>query len=245
MDEKELVVENAYPNDAGRGIARLDPSILEALELMTGDIIEIEGKKRTSARVWHNAKDDWNKDIILIDGFIRENAGVVIGECVKVRKADVKIAKRVVLKPSWEIPPQFRVRDDSDDMIKRQIIRRTISKGDIITVMNHRDKRILHGVTGTAIPLTAVETEPEGVLLITDKTEIVYDDTNQIESHIYSLLGFNKIEMDGEYSHDELYEILGERRFMLLTKLYSILDKVLYPDKKLHTQRKLRENNEG
>lgn len=224
MEEKQLVVEKAYPNDAGRGIARIDPLTLEALELMPGAIIEIDGKKRTSAKVWHNDKDDWNKDIIHIDGFIRESAGVVIGDCVKVRKADVKIAKRVVLKPSWEIPPQFR--EDSDDMIKRQINRRTISKGDIITVMNHRDKPILHGVTGMAIPLTAVETEPEGVLLITDKTKLVYDDTNQIESHIYSLLGFNKIEMDKEYSHDELNEILGESRFKLLIKLRDTLDKL-------------------
>lgn len=227
MEEKQVVVEKAYPNDAGRGIARLDTSILEALELMTGDIIEIEGQKCTSAKVWHNDKDDWNKDIILIDGFIRENAGVVIGDSVNVRKADVKIAKRVVLKPYWEIPPQFR--EDSDDMIKRQINRHTISKRDIITVMNHRDKPILHGVTGIAIPLTAVETEPEGILLITDKTKLVYDDTHQIESHIYSLLGFNKIEMDKEYSHDELDEILGESRFKLLIKLHDLLDKILYP----------------
>lgn len=49
-DKKQLTVAKAYPNDAGRGIARLDPHILMVLQLVPGDVIEIEGKKPTSAK---------------------------------------------------------------------------------------------------------------------------------------------------------------------------------------------------
>ncbi len=39
MDEKQLIVEKAYPNDSGRAIARLDPQIILDLDIIPGDII--------------------------------------------------------------------------------------------------------------------------------------------------------------------------------------------------------------
>jgi len=52
MDEITLTVAKAYPNDSGRGIARLDPHTMMVLQLTPGDIIELEGKRATSAKVW-------------------------------------------------------------------------------------------------------------------------------------------------------------------------------------------------
>ncbi|MFT4950179.1 MAG: transitional endoplasmic reticulum ATPase, partial [Natronomonas sp.] len=52
MNEVQLEVAKAYPNDSGRGIARLDPDTLLHLKLSPGDIIEIEGADRTAAKVW-------------------------------------------------------------------------------------------------------------------------------------------------------------------------------------------------
>ncbi|WP_424443573.1 hypothetical protein, partial [Methanothrix sp.] len=46
-----LKVAKAYPNDSARGIARLDPNALLTLRLSPGDIIEIEGKRLTAAKV--------------------------------------------------------------------------------------------------------------------------------------------------------------------------------------------------
>ncbi len=74
----KLTVAKAYPSDAGRGIARLDPHILMVLQLMPGDIIEIEGLKSTAAKVWCADRKDLKENIIRIDGFIRQNAGVSI-----------------------------------------------------------------------------------------------------------------------------------------------------------------------
>jgi len=73
MDEIELTVAKAYPNDAGRGIARLDPQTLMLSQLTPGDVIEIKGKKTTAAKVWRADRVDWDQNLIRIDGFIRQN----------------------------------------------------------------------------------------------------------------------------------------------------------------------------
>jgi len=74
MNEVQLEVAKAYPNDSGRGIARLDPDTLLHLKLSPGDIIEIEGADTTAAKVWRADRQDWNTDTVRIDGFTRQNA---------------------------------------------------------------------------------------------------------------------------------------------------------------------------
>jgi len=80
--EITLKVNQAYPSDSGRGIARLDPDAMLKLQISPGDVIEIEGKRKTVAKVWRAPKRDWGKEIIRIDRFIRENAGVGVGDVV-------------------------------------------------------------------------------------------------------------------------------------------------------------------
>ncbi|MFP4591300.1 MAG: ATPase, partial [Halobacteriales archaeon] len=80
MNEVQLEVDKAYPNDSGRGIARLDPDTLLHLKLSPGEIITIEGAKTTAAKVWRADRNDWNTDTVRIDGFTRQNAEVGIGE---------------------------------------------------------------------------------------------------------------------------------------------------------------------
>src|SRR5450756_2232555 len=170
-DGKQLTVAKADPNDSGRGIARLDPHILMLLQLIPGDIIEIEGKKITAAKVWRADRNNWEKNIIQIDGFIRQNAGVGIGDTIIIRKANVQPAEKVVLAPSEGTPIKFQ--GDAEDIIKHQIMKRPINKGDIIPVMSTMTHPFLgRVVTGQEIPLIAIEAEPEGIILITEKTEI-------------------------------------------------------------------------
>jgi len=101
--EVTLKVNQAYPSDSGRGIARLDPDTMLKLQISPGDIIEIQGKRKTVAKVWRAPKRDWGKNIIRIDRFIRENAGVGIGDLVKVRKVNYQPAKVVILAPLKKI----------------------------------------------------------------------------------------------------------------------------------------------
>ncbi|MDM7933820.1 MAG: CDC48 family AAA ATPase [Methanothrix sp.] len=164
-----LKVAKAYPNDSARGIARLDPNALLTLRLSPGDIIEIEGKKLTAAKVWRADRQDWSQDYIRIDGFIRQNAGVGIGDRVKVRKARYADAQRIVLAPPSGSHMQYG--DDAADMIRRQILKRPVVAGDILPIMSSGS----HPFAGRmeAVPLVVTETYPDGVVIICDRTETV------------------------------------------------------------------------
>ncbi len=169
MNEVQLEVAKAYPNDSGRGIARLDPDTLLHLKLSPGDIIEIEGGDVTAAKVWRADRQDWNTDTVRIDGFTRQNADVGIGERVTIRKAEAEKAEKLVLAPPEEANVQFG--SDAAGMVKRQILKRPVVERDIVPVMSSTNHPFMRS-PGQAIPLIAVETEPDGVCLITEDTEV-------------------------------------------------------------------------
>ena len=169
MNEVQLEVAKAYPNDSGRGIARLDPDTLLHLKLSPGDIIEIEGGDTTAAKVWRADRQDWNTDTVRIDGFTRQNADVGIGERVTIRKAEATKADKLVLAPPEEASVQFG--SDAAGMVKRQILKRPVVERDIVPVMSSTNHPFMRS-PGQAIPLIAVETDPEGVCLITEDTDV-------------------------------------------------------------------------
>lgn len=169
MKDILLKVAKAYPNDSARGIARLDPNALLTLRLSPGDIIEVEGKRLTAAKVWRADRQDWSQDYIRIDGFIRQNAGVGIGDRVKIRKAKYSEAMRIVLAP----PPGSHMHygEEAADLIKRQTLKRPIVKGDILPIMSSASHPFIGRME--AVPLVITETDPEGVLVISERTEIL------------------------------------------------------------------------
>jgi transitional endoplasmic reticulum ATPase len=95
----ELKVSEAFIEDIGQGWARLDPDDMKALGATLSDLIEIFGKQRTVARLTATADQNRGKKIIQIDGIIRENAQINVGEYVKVHKIPRKTATTIVLYP--------------------------------------------------------------------------------------------------------------------------------------------------
>ena len=94
-EEMKLKVAEAFSQaDVGRSIARIDPACMGKLDLLDGDMIEIEGRKLTATTV-ASSQSDIGLGIIRIDGYIRKNAGTSLGEEVTVRKAEVKEAQKV------------------------------------------------------------------------------------------------------------------------------------------------------
>ena len=47
-----LKVKEAKPRDSGRGIARIDPDITDLINITPGDVIIINGKKKTACLAW-------------------------------------------------------------------------------------------------------------------------------------------------------------------------------------------------
>jgi len=94
-----LKVKEALPKDVGRASARIDPEDMKVLDLEVGDIIEIEGKRKTPAKVMPCYAEERGKKIIQIDGISRENAKIGLDEKVKVRRVSSKPAGKVTLSP--------------------------------------------------------------------------------------------------------------------------------------------------
>ncbi len=168
MKEIQLKVAKAYPNDSARGIARLDPNALLTLRLSPGDIIEIEGRRISAAKVWRADRQDWSQDYIRIDGFIRHNVGASIGDRVKIRKAKEGEALRVVLSPPSGAHTYYG--EDASEQIKRQTLKRPIVRGDILPIMSSSGHPFIGRME--AVPLVVADTDPEGVVVITERTEV-------------------------------------------------------------------------
>ena len=94
-----LRVSEAKPKDVGRGIARIDPQDLERLGADVGAVIQIEGKRRTVAKVMPAYSEDRGRSLIQIDGLLRGNGQVSLDEKVNVQKTSCLPADKIVLSP--------------------------------------------------------------------------------------------------------------------------------------------------
>ena len=157
--EIKLRVAEARSRDVGRKIARMPRSAMTAIGVETGDFVEIEGPKGIAVAQVLPAHPGDEKDIIRIDGFIRESIGVSVGDYVTVRKADVQPARKVVLAPTE--PIMFG--RDFVEYVKQMLIRKPVSRGEILTVP----------LFGMALKLVVVSTQPTQSVYVTPETEIV------------------------------------------------------------------------
>jgi transitional endoplasmic reticulum ATPase len=184
--ELTLKVNQAYPSDSGRGIARLDPDAMMKLQISPGDVIEIEGKRKTVAKVWRSPKRDWGKNIIRIDHFTRENAGVGVGDLVKIRKANYSIAKTVVLAPTKKI--EMRIYGiDPGEYLKHQFLKRPLVEGDLLPLIGSPAITGFgrYGQQNQAVVFVALKTEPKGPVIMDESTRIIYRD--------HPVRGFEKV----------------------------------------------------
>ncbi|UCE14696.1 MAG: AAA family ATPase, partial [Candidatus Heimdallarchaeota archaeon] len=107
-DEKVLMLKVAEANqgDVGRGLVRIDYSIMRENGLETGDIVEIAsdraGGRKTGALVIPGRREDRGKNIIRMDGLIRGNVGTSLGETIRIRKIKKREAKCITIAPAEE-----------------------------------------------------------------------------------------------------------------------------------------------
>ena len=129
-----LQVANARPEDSGRGVAHLPRSVLAALGITDGDVVEIVGKKTTPARAIGPYAEDEGLELVRIDGLQRANAGVGSGDFVEVRRAESKAATRVVFAPAQQ---NLRLQG-STNALKRTFFGRPLCAGDIVATAGHQ-----------------------------------------------------------------------------------------------------------
>lgn len=175
---RKLQVANSRAEDSGRGVAHLPRSLMAALALQEGDVIEIVGKRTTPARAVLPYAEDEGLEIMRIDGLQRANAGVGSGDFVEIRKTESKPATRVVLAPAAQ---NLRLQG-SALALKRTFLGRPLCQGDTIsTVGQQRVANIPPNVAQhlrapayalQEIRLAVISTSPRGVVHIDEQTEI-------------------------------------------------------------------------
>ena len=94
-----LKVKEAVPKDVGRAIARIDPKDMESMGIEVGEIVVIEGKRKTPAKAMPLFLEDRGKGVAQIDGITRENAQIGLDEKVTIQKTSQRPASRITLSP--------------------------------------------------------------------------------------------------------------------------------------------------
>ena len=103
-DHITLRVSESSGKDVGRGIARIDPADMQRLGVDVGDMIEVEGKRRTVCRVLPTFKEHRGKEHLQIDGVVRENVRLGLGEPAVLRPTAAKPAEELLLVAQGGIP---------------------------------------------------------------------------------------------------------------------------------------------
>jgi len=156
-----LRVAEAKPRDVGRGIARLDPQDLEKIGAEVGDIVQIEGKRKTAAKVMPAYPEDRGKSLIQMDGLSRGNAQVSLDEKVTVQKTAFLPAEKIVLNPLTQVRSMSRERDTR--YIGTLLDGLPLVEGDTI-------RANLFGTRSQ--DFTVISAVPRGVVLVHARTKI-------------------------------------------------------------------------
>lgn len=157
--EIRLLVGDVKRMDVGKGVARIDQGTMKKLGISMGNVVEIVGKRTTSAIAEPAYNEDENKEIIRIDSFTRKNANIAINEYVMIRPAKVKNALKITLAP---VDMKLNVDNDFINFVKNRLVERTLVEGDttVVMMLNH------------AIPFTITKTHPSGIVEVTKETQL-------------------------------------------------------------------------
>jgi len=207
MPAINLKVAEAFQNDIGRGIARIDSRSKSELGVSTGDVVKLVGKKAALAIVWQAHPDDEGIDMIRMDGILRQNSGVGLGDKVKIETIEIKEAKKLVLAPK----EPMRYSAGFDQYVKKRLIGKPVLKGNLLPV----------GIFGTSIPLVVSQVFPQGPVIITDETDlkikaepvkeltsvpnVTYDDVGGLKDSIQKVREMIELPL----RHPEIFERLG------------------------------------
>ncbi len=191
MADKEikLKVAEAIQDDVNKGIVRIDSGYMAEIGIKSGDIVEIEGERKSVAIADRAYPGDIGLNIIRMDGIIRKNSKTSIGEIIKARKAQIKEAKKVIIAPARK----GIVIRASPEIFKQGLLGRAVTRGDIVSLGGTRRRRntmmdspffedvfsildeSMMGIGFGDIKFVVVDANPKQAVIITESTEVVFN----------------------------------------------------------------------
>jgi len=115
----------------GKGLALLDPKIMDDLKLKPGDVIELKSKNKVSfAKLCTGLSSDYGRNIIRLDGYTRTVLETGIDDHISIRKiGKVDVAEKINLIPLEEIEYS-----GFEDYLPKLLDGRIVSKMDTIPI---------------------------------------------------------------------------------------------------------------
>ena len=136
------------------GVVRLPLSAMERLGLKPGDFVEIIGTTSTYAV----AQPTEEEDVVKMDEVTRSNAGVELGDYVRIKKAVLPPAEKIVLRTNQPVDAEY---------VKRYLLFKPLAKGNI-TAVPQQDKTV-------TLSVEDVVPAPAAYVQLSTKIEIQYD----------------------------------------------------------------------
>ena len=155
-----LRVQEAKKRDIGRNIARIDQETMEKLNIQTGDVIALSGKKESAGIAWPSYPQDSGLGIIRIDSRLKKNTGASIDETIQIRKVNAHPAQNIVLAP---ISVKIKLNPRFETFVKRKLNNYPVTIDDFIFISIGISREITFKV---------ISIRPSGVCIIKPETAL-------------------------------------------------------------------------
>ncbi|MGI0086987.1 MAG: CDC48 family AAA ATPase [Nitrosotalea sp.] len=208
MSEITLRIAEASQRHVGKGIAVVDPKVVEDNNWETGNILELVGNRKSHTKLWPGSAEQYGTGIIKIDGATRQNIGAGIGEKISVKRIDAQEAKQVTVSPIEKLSAE-----GLQEYMQANYIGHVLTIGDTLIVTTQ-----LGGKTQLVITNASPSGKP---IVVTERTEfklgsmtkaidnsvprITYDDLGGLKNEVQKIREMVELPM----RHPELFEKIG------------------------------------
>src|SRR5256885_2530238 len=207
MSEIILKIAEISQRHVGKGIALVDPKIVEDNNWEIGQILEIIGNRKSHVKLWSGSPEDYGTGIIKIDGLTRHNINSGINDKVSVKKVDAKQAEQVVLSPIEKLSEE-----GLQEYMQANYDGHVLTNGDTLIVTTQ---------LGAKTQLIVTSTTPSRPVIITENTKfklgsmtkaidhtiprVTYDELGGLKKEVQKIREMVELPM----RHPELFEKLG------------------------------------
>jgi len=155
-----LRIQKAKKRDIGRNIIRIDPKIMESLNIQTGDVIGLTGNNESAGIAWPSYPQDNGLGIVRIDSRLRKNTGTSIDDTVEIRKVNANTAQNIVLAPA---SVKIKTNPRFETFVKRKLNNFPVTIDDTILISIGISREITFKV---------ISLRPKGICIIKQETSL-------------------------------------------------------------------------
>jgi transitional endoplasmic reticulum ATPase len=208
MKEITLKIAEASQRHVGKGIAVVDPKVVEDNKWETAQILELVGNRKSHVKLWPGTVDDYGTGMIQIDGITRQNIGAGIGEKISAKKVDAAQAGQVTLSPMEKLSDE-----GFQEYMLANYIGHVLTNGDTLIVTTQLGGKTQLVVTSTSPPGKPVVITGQTKFKLGSMTKIMdnsiprvtYDDLGGLKNEVQKIREMVELPM----RHPELFEKLG------------------------------------